>query len=49
MLTPVPDFLHQKCTSSPARLQLPRVSGMVKGEEVLPFAIIFCLGIERDF
>lgn len=48
-ITPVPDFLHQKCTSSPAPLRVLHVFGLVKVSESLPFAIVCCGGIEQDF
>lgn len=47
-VTPVPDFLHQKCTASPVPLQLLCVFGLVAGNEISPFAIICCVSIERD-
>lgn len=48
-ITPVPDFLYQKCTSSPAPLRVLRVFGLVKVHEILSFAIVCCGGIEQDF
>lgn len=30
-------------------LQLKSLFGLVKGSEILPFTIIFCVGIEQDF
>lgn len=47
-VTPVPDFLHQKCTISSVPVQLLCVLGQVKGNKILPFAIMFCVGIEQD-